>query len=63
LIDRRGGAFLAYESPPEHVRNAMQLLVNVLESDNLSPADLARLTESALARLTLALNVLEGRSR
>jgi len=47
------------ESPTEHVRNAMQLLVNALESDDLTPADLTGLAESALARLSLAVNAME----
>ena len=57
--DRRAGALLDNESPTEHVRNAMQLLVNALESDDLTPADLTGLAESALARLSLAVNAME----
>ena len=51
------------ESPAEHVRNAMQLLVNAIETNpTVGPADFAQVAESALARLHLALRGLE-RSR
>ena len=53
----------AHESPAEHVRNAMQLLVNAPEnSPTVTPDNFAQVAESALARLHLALRGLE-RSR
>jgi hypothetical protein len=64
--ERRGRAsvLLASESPAEHVRNAMQLLVSALESETtLTPEDFADLAESTLARLNLALSGLERRTR
>jgi hypothetical protein len=70
LVDRRysadrraTGPWIRHEPPAEHIRNAMQLLVNALESENMTRADFARLTESALARLSLALAAIEGKSR
>ena len=61
--DERHGrpiGIVGHESPAEHVRNAMQLLVSALETDpSLSPANFTHVAESALARLTLALNGLE----
>ena len=68
VVDRRysaerrvvTGSWLTHEPPAEHVRNAMQLLVGALESDAaLSPAEFTRLAESALVRLSLALDGLE----
>lgn len=60
--ERRGfsGAWVGTEAPVEHIRNAMQLLVSSLESETaLTTHEFARIAESALARLTIALSALE----
>lgn len=64
--ERRGssGTWLAAEPPAEHVRNAMQLLASVLDSQTpVTPAEFARHAEAALARLSLALAALEEKRR
>jgi hypothetical protein len=72
VLDRRfaterrssSGTWVAAEPPAEHLRNAMQLLLSAVESETpLPPAEFARLAESALARLSLALNALEENRR
>lgn len=60
--ERRGRLRLlvAHESPAEHVRNAMQLLMTALETHpTLTAADFTHVAESALARLSLAIAGLE----
>ena len=53
---------VANESPVEHVRNAMQLLVTALEANpTLTAGDFEQVAESTLARLGLALAGLEKR--
>lgn len=64
--ERRGasGAWLGVESPAEHIRNAMQLLVAGLESEtSLTATEFRSLADSTLARLSLALAALEGDRR
>ena len=58
------GAWVGVETPAEHIRNAMQLLISGLESETtLSTPDFARIAESALSRLTVALSALESSRR
>ena len=62
--DRRSIPRMNVETPIEHIRNAMQLLVSAVESEApLTPDDFARRAEAALERLTRALSSLETERR
>jgi hypothetical protein len=63
--ERRGSAGLrGFETPLEHIRNAMQLLIGAVESETpLTGDDFARRAEAALERLTRALSSLEAERR
>ena len=64
--DRRSYAGLRHsiETPLEHIRNAMQVLISAVGSEEpLSSDDFARRAEAALERLTQALSSLEAERR
>ena len=64
--DRRSQTGLrhSFETPLEHIRNAMQVLIGAVESDTpLTSDDFARRAEAALERLTRALSSLEAERR
>ena len=71
VVDRRfsterrtSGTWLATEPPVEHLRNVMQLLLAALDSQTpLTAAEVNRLAEGALARLSLVLAALEDDRR
>jgi hypothetical protein len=53
-----------FETPLEHIRNAMQVLIGAVESETpLTSDDFARRAEAALERLTRALSSLEVERR
>lgn len=64
--DRRSSSGLRpdFETPLEHIRNAMQVLIGAVESHApLTSDDFARRAEAALERLTRALSSLEAERR
>jgi hypothetical protein len=64
--DRRSQSMMrqGIETPIEHIRNAMQLLLGAVESEAaLTSDDFARRAEAALERLTRALSSLEAERR
>ena len=64
--DRRSQSGLRsnFETPLEHLRNAMQVLIGAVESATpLTSDDFARRAEAALERLTRALSSLEAERR
>lgn len=72
IVDRRyssdrrssGGPRFNVETPLEHIRNAMQMLVAVMTNPDAPPTgDAARRIEGALERLTRALGALETERR